>query len=138
MTLLGNLALWVALLLGVWGAITGFVGGLYARPDLERSARNAVFAMCGALVLAVFALEWALFHHDFNVEYVASYTSRNLPIFYTWSALYAGQKGSLLFWVSVLSLFGSLAMLLMARRHGALLAYVAGVVWGVGTLLILV
>src|SRR2546422_552345 len=72
MTLLGNLALWVALLLGVWGAITGFVGGLYARRDLERSARNAVFAMCGALVLAVFTLEWALFHHDFNVEYVAA------------------------------------------------------------------
>src|SRR5436309_3253888 len=128
MTLLGNLALWVALLLGVWGAITGFVGGLYARPDLERSARNAVFAMCGALVLAVFTLEWALFHHDFNVEYVAAYTSRNLPIFYTWSALYAGQKGSLLFWATVLSLFGSLAQLFTARRHRVYLPFVAGVV----------
>src|SRR2546422_783558 len=128
MTLLGNLALWVALLLGVWGAITGFVGGLYARPDLERSARNAVFAMCGALVLAVFTLEWALFHHDFNVEYVAAYTSRNLPIFYTWSALYAGQKGSLLFWATVLSVFGSLALVLTPRRQRELLPYVAAVV----------
>src|SRR2546426_280349 len=43
--------------------------------------------------VAVFSLEVALFRHDFNVEYVAAYTSRNLPIFYTWSALYAGQKG---------------------------------------------
>src|SRR5438128_1671236 len=128
MTVLGNLALWVALLLAVWGAVTGFVGGLYGRPDLERSARNAVFAMCGALVLAVFALEWALFHHDFNVEYVAAYTSRNLPIFYTWSALYAGQKGSLLFWATVLSLFGSLAQVFTARRHRVYLPYVAGVV----------
>src|SRR3989440_7094275 len=128
MTVLGNLALWVALLLAVWGAVTGFVGGLYGRPDLERSARNAVFAMCGALVLAVFALEWALFHHDFHVEYVAAYTSRNLPIFYTWSALYAGQKGSLLFWATVLSLFGSLALVLTPRRHSDLLPTVAGVV----------
>src|SRR5205823_1827759 len=89
MTVLGNLALWLALLVGVWGALAGFVGGRQARPDLAHSARRAVFAMCGALLVAVFALEWALFQHDFNVEYVAAYTSRNLPIFYTWSALYA-------------------------------------------------
>src|SRR6266702_2608041 len=131
MTVLGNLALWVALLLGVWAALVGFLGGSQGRADLERSARHAVFAMCGALLIAVFAVEWALFHHDFNVEYVAAYTSRNLPIFYTWSALYAGQKGSLLFWASVLSLFGSLAMLLTARRHRPLLPYVAGVVCAV-------
>src|SRR5258708_14696245 len=82
--------------------------------------------MFAALLAAVFALEWALFHHDFNVEYVAAYTSRNLPIFYTWSALYAGQKGSLLFWATVLSLFASLALLLTPRRQRALLPYVAG------------
>src|SRR2546425_3659043 len=128
MTLLGTLALWLALLVGVWGALAGFVGGLKDRPDLARSASNAVFAMCGALLVAVASLEWALFQHDFNVEYVAAYTSRNLPIFYTWSALYAGQKGSLLFWATVLSAFGSLALVLTPRRHRELLPYVAGVV----------
>jgi len=136
MTLLGTLALWLALLVGVWGALAGFVGGRQGRRDLEQSARHAVFAMCAALWVAVAALEWALFQHDFNVEYVASYTSRNLPIFYTWSALYAGQKGSLLFWASVLSLFGSLAMVLTGRRHRALLPYVAGVVCTVATFFI--
>jgi len=128
MTVLGNLALWLALLVGVWGALAGFVGGRPGRPDLAHSARRALFAMCGALLVAVFALEWALFQHDFNVEYVAAYTSRNLPIFYTWSALYAGQKGSLLFWATVLSVFGSLALVLTPRRHAELLPTVAGVV----------
>src|SRR5438477_6840176 len=138
MTVLGNLALWLALLVGVWGALAGFVGGRQARPDLGRSARRAVFAMCGALLVAVFALEWALFQHDFNVEYVAAYTSRNLPIFYTWSALYAGQKGSLLFWASVLSLFGSLALTFTSRRHAPLLPYVAGVVCAVAAFFVTV
>src|SRR5213083_2424406 len=128
MTLLGTLALWLALLVGVWGALAGFVGGLKDRPDLARSARHAVFALCGALLVAVFSLEWALFQHDFNVEYVAAYTSRNLPVFYTWSALYAGQKGSLLFWATVLSVFGSLALVLTPRHHRALLPHVAAVV----------
>src|SRR6266513_2811771 len=128
MTLLGTLALWLALLVGCWGALAGFVGGLNGRADLAHSARHAVFAMCGALLVAVVSLEWALFQHDFNVEYVAAYTSRNLPIFYTWSALYAGQKGSLLFWATVLSVFGSLALVLTPRHHRELLPYVAGVV----------
>jgi len=128
MTVLGNLALWTAFLVGGWGALAGLVGGLRARPDLQQSARHAVFAMCGALLVAVFSLEVALFRHDFNVEYVAAYTSRNLPIFYTWSALYAGQKGSLLFWATVLSMFGSLALALTPRRQRELLPYVAGVV----------
>src|SRR5213594_1147045 len=136
MTVLGNLVLWLAFLVGVWGALAGLVGGLRARPDLQQSARHAVFVMCGALLVAVFSLEVALFRHDFNVEYVAAYTSRNLPIFYTWSALYAGQKGSLLFWATVLSLFGSLALLLTARRHRELLPYVAGVVCTVATFFI--
>src|SRR5881296_1115400 len=128
MTLLGNLALWLALLVGIWGALAGFVGGLKDRPDLARSARHAVFAMCAALLVAVVSLEWALFQHDFNVEYVAAYTSRNLPVFYTWSALYAGQKGSLLFWATVLSVFGSLALVVTPRHHRHLLPHVAGVV----------
>src|SRR2546426_913198 len=128
MTLLGTLALWLALLVGVWGTLAGLVGGLRARPDLQQSARHAVFVMCGALLVAVFSLEVALFRHDFNVEYVAAYTSRNLPIFYTWSALYAGQKGSLLFWATVLSVFGSLALVLTPRRQRELLPYVAAVV----------
>ncbi|HEV8266496.1 MAG TPA: heme lyase CcmF/NrfE family subunit [Gemmatimonadales bacterium] len=129
MTLLGHLALWLAFLVGLWGAVTGFAGGWAGndRADLQRSARHAVFALFGALVVAVICLEVAIFRHDFNVEYVAAYTSRNLPTFYLWSALYAGQKGSLLFWATVLSLFAALAQLLTGARHRAYLPFVAGV-----------
>jgi len=41
MSVLGNLALWLALLVGVWGALAGFIGGLQGRPDLAHSARRA-------------------------------------------------------------------------------------------------
>src|SRR5258707_9423599 len=124
MTLLGNLALWVAFLLGAWGALTGFLGAARGRADLIASSRHAVYALFGVLLVGVVCLGGALFRHAFNVEYVAAYTSRNLPIFYTWSALYAGQKGSLLFWATVLSLCGALAQLLTARRHRVYLPYV--------------
>ena len=138
MTLLGQLSLWLALLVGLWGAITGFVGGVQGRSDLQQSARNAVYVQCGALLLAVLCLEVAIFRHDFNVEYVAAYTSRNLPTFYLWSALYAGQKGSLLFWATVLSLFAAATQLLTSRRHRVYLPYVAAVTCIVATFFVTV
>ena len=136
MPLLGHLSLWLAFLVGLWGAITGFAGGAQQRFDLQRSARRATFALFGALLVAVISLEVAIFRHDFNLEYVAAYTSRNLPTFYLWSALYAGQKGSLLFWATVLSLFAALTQLLTGRRHRVYLPYVAAVTCLVATFFI--
>src|SRR6058998_3230010 len=127
MTLLGYFSLWLALVVGLWGAITGFVGGAKGRADLQQSARHATFALCGALAVAVLCLEVAIFRHDFSVQYVASRTSRNLPTFYLWSALYSGQEGSLLFWAAVLSLFAALTQLLTGGRYRVYLPYVAAV-----------
>src|SRR5213595_1549320 len=138
MTLLGSLSLWLAFLVGLWGAITGFVGGAHQRPDLQQSARNATVALFGALLVAVISLEIAIFRHDFSLQYVAGRTSRNLPTFYLWSALYSGQEGSLLFWSAVLSLFAVLTQVLTSRRYRAYLPYVAGVTCLVATFFITV
>src|SRR3954465_1933168 len=127
MTLLGQFALWVALLLGVWSAAVAFSGRWQGREELRGSISGAVYGTFAALAVAALALWKGLVTHDFNIEYVAAYTSRNLPSGYIVSALWAGQKGSLLFWALVLSLFASLAQLLTPRRYSALLPYVAGV-----------
>ena len=103
MTVLGNLALWIALLIGLGGARSlSFPGrGRAARTSRGRAALGLRHV---AALLVSRRSRWdGLFAHDFSIEYVAAYTSRNLPVFYTWSAFYAGQKGSLLFWAIVLS-----------------------------------
>ncbi len=138
MPLLGHLSLWVAFLVGLWGAITGFVGGTQDRADLQQSARHATFALFGALAVAVISLEIGIFRHDFSLEYVAAYTSRNLPTFYLWSALYAGQKGSLLFWATVLSFFAMLVQVMTSGRHRVYLPFVAAVTCTVATFFITV
>ena len=127
MTLLGEFSLWLALLLSAWSAVLAFSGRWQGRPDLTASVRGAVYATFGALAVAALALWKGLASHDFNIEYVAAYTSRNLPQGYIISALWAGQKGSLLFWAVVLALFAALAQLLTPRRYSALMPYVAGV-----------
>lgn len=119
--------MWLALLLALWGSVVGFIAGRNQRPELVESARRATYALAGVLVVASLALIVALVKHDFNVSYVASYTSRNLPLVYTLSAFYGGQAGSMLFWAVVLATFGALAQWLTSRRYDDLLPYVAAV-----------
>jgi cytochrome c-type biogenesis protein CcmF len=127
MTVLGQLALWIALLMTAWGTAVGFAGGLQGRYELIASARRSTYAQAGALIVASIALLVALIGHDFNVAYVASYTSRDLPLAYTVSAFYGGQAGSLLFWAVVLAIFAALAQWLTPRKYDHLLPYVAAV-----------
>jgi len=125
MTDVGNIALWITLFVAVWASVVGFLAGRTHRPELARSAERSIFVMWGLLMIAAVALMHALLTHDFNVEYVAAYTSRNLPVFYTWSAFYAGQKGSLLLWALVVSTFGSVALLANRGKYKELTPYVA-------------
>jgi cytochrome c-type biogenesis protein CcmF len=126
-TLLGQFCLWLALFTALWGAGAAFLGRPDARPDLARTAIRSTYGLAAALFVAALCLWKGLFAHDFNIEYVAQYTSRNLPTSYVFAAFWAGQKGSLLFWAGILSLFGAAAQGLTSRRHAALLPYVAAV-----------
>jgi len=127
MTLLGHFSLWAALLVGLWGVVIAFSGKWRTRPDLAASVNRSTYALLACLLVASFALMVGLLKHDFNIEYVASYTSRNLPEYFIFSAFWAGQKGSLLFWAVVLATFSALAQFLTSRRYADLLPYVAGV-----------
>jgi cytochrome c-type biogenesis protein CcmF len=133
MTLLGQFSLWAAMLLGLWCVAVSFSGRWRGRPELAASVVRAVYAVFGCLVVASISLWKGLIAHDFNIEYVWAYTSSNLPSYYIFSAFWAGQKGSLLFWAVVLSLFASAAQLLTSRRYAALMPYVAGVTSAVVT-----
>jgi cytochrome c-type biogenesis protein CcmF len=138
MTLLGQFALWASLLVGLWAAVVGFSGRWHGRPELALSVTRAVYALFATLLVASAALWQGLITHDFNIEYVASYTSRNLPGYFIVSAFWAGQKGSLLFWAVVLSSFAALAQWLTPARYRALLPYVAAVTSSVTAFFILV
>ena len=72
MTDLGNVALWIALLIGLWGSVVGFVAGRTKRADLGRSAERSMYALWGLLVIAAAGLLHALLTHDFNVEFGAA------------------------------------------------------------------
>lgn len=135
--LLGEVALWVALLMAAWSATVSFAGATQGRRDLVLSGERAVYATFGFVLLASVGLWTALFAHDFSIKFVASYTSANLPKVYTFTAFWAGQSGSLLFWCLILSLYGALAVWFgRGERTRVFMPWVAGTM-GVITLFFL-
>lgn len=62
------------------------------------SARNAMVLIFPLLTIATGALVLLLINNNFEVEYVASVTSRSMPTYLRVTALWGGQPGSLLFW----------------------------------------
>ena len=126
MTVLGELSLWIALLLAGWACLMSFAGGALRRQDLILSGERAVYAMWGFVVVASLGLWTALLQHDFTLRYVASYTSSNLPRLYTLSAFWAGQAGSMLFWSLILTTYSAIAVWTNRSRNRVLMPYVSG------------
>jgi cytochrome c-type biogenesis protein CcmF len=108
--LVGELSLWVALLMTGWAAVTSFAGGALGRDDLVASGRRGLYATTLMIILASIGLWTALLSHDFSLLYVASHTSANMPKIYVFTAFWGGQAGSMLFWALILSVYSSIAI----------------------------
>jgi len=96
----------LALAFGAVAAVCGIltlVWGLRSRDASRlRLARRFVFMVCGAAVVAVVAMEWALLTHDFSIRYVAENNARGTPLLFTITGLWAALEGSILLWLLIL------------------------------------
>ncbi len=126
MILVGELSLWVALLMAAWAATVSFAGGQMRRADLIESGERAIYATLAMVVLASLGLWTALLTHDFSIRYVASFTNANLPKVYTITAFWGGQSGSLLFWVLILASYSAVTLWTNRTRNRELMPYVSG------------
>lgn len=127
MNQIGYYSILIALFLSAYSVYTATVGVRSKREEIIASAENAALAVFGCLSLASVALIYALITRDFQVEYVASYSSLNLPTVYKLAAFYAGQKGSLLFWGWVLALYAAIVIFQNKNKNRELLPYVLAV-----------
>ncbi len=124
MTHLGTLALYLASVLAVYAIVTSLWGVRTRRTAWIASGTQAAYAVGGCVVIASIALLHALLTRDFNVEYVASYSSSTLPLHYTVAAFWGGQKGSLLFWALIHCFFSAIVLFQNRTRNQELMPYV--------------
>lgn len=119
------MALWLALLLGVWGAALGLSGAALRRGDLSASGERGVHAATVFIAIAIAGLARALFDGDLTYRYVASWTASGMAAPYRVAALWVGPSGALLVWALALGVGAVLAALTM-ERGSALRAWTSG------------
>ncbi|WP_027184866.1 heme lyase CcmF/NrfE family subunit [Desulfovibrio inopinatus] len=104
-------------LVAYWSLLAALVMALFlagtAAYQTYRKQKDGVLLLergqtliCLLFSLSSGVLFYALWSQDFSYKYVADYTDSLLPMFYTITAFWAGQAGSILFWGWMTSLCG--------------------------------
>lgn len=124
---IGHYILILALAAALYAVCISVMGARKDREDLIRSGERALFGVTILLTLAILTLLNGIISHDFHNEYVAGYSNRAMPAFYVVTSLWGGQKGSLLFWGWILSLYAALTVYLNRHKNRELMPYVTAV-----------
>ncbi len=123
---LGHLAAILALALSGVGLVASVLGARWDASFL-RVGRASLYAVATLLVAACGTLVYAFLTNDFSVLYVAQNSNSRLPTMYQVAALWGGHEGSLLFWATILSFFGALAVYVHWKRDPDYLPSLIGV-----------
>jgi cytochrome c-type biogenesis protein CcmF len=117
-------ALVITFLVTLYGIGASLYGLLKNKPTWVDSARNAMLLTFPLLTLSALSIIYLLVTDHYEVEYVASVTSRAMPLYLKVTALWGGQAGSLIFWSWLMSAFASAVTLRKWDRDREFLPWV--------------
>jgi len=93
---------------------------LYYKENDERfyNLANRGFAIMGVgVIFSVVLLYFNIFTHNFQLDYVYSYTSTKLSTYYLISTFWAGQQGTFLLWLMYATVFGIILIRTVAKKQ---------------------
>src|SRR5476649_1014411 len=128
MASLGTFLLLAAFVTCSYADVISVAGARRRSRRLIESGIGAFYLIC-AIMTAASAVLWnAFLTGDFSMKYVAHYSDSVQPILYKLTSYWGGLDGSIMFWVFLLSIFGSLAVYVNRERHRELIPYVVAVI----------
>src|SRR5437667_5557170 len=108
----------------------------------RRGSRPLVESGIGAfyLVTALMTTASAIIIHafvtgDYSIKYVQHYSDSVQPLFYKITSYWGGLDGSIMFWVFLLSVFGSIPIYVNRERHPEPTPYAVPASWVVEMLI---
>ncbi len=124
---LGHLLIDVSFLTTLATALVAIYGAVLKHPGIVRAARHGITGNA-FLYLAASVLLWhGLFSHDFANKYLATYSDREMPPIYLFTSFWGGEKGALLLWATVLTVFSAIAVHQARHKDPAYLGWAAGI-----------
>jgi len=120
----GSVALNLAFGFSILTVLTLFLYNKNGDERLFLTGQRLALGISFFVFLATFILAYQLVQSNFDIDYVARYTSLETPVVYKISALWAGQSGSLLFWLFILSIYTTIVILQNQQKHNSLMPWV--------------
>ena len=114
-----------------FGILSVILLSLYIRSGDYRfflAGRRMAIIVSALVIIATLMLVKELITSNFDVDYVAHYTSIETPTIYKVTALWAGQSGSLLFWVFILAIYSLIMIFQNRNRYHRMMPWVLCVV----------
>src|SRR5215813_3604389 len=111
-----------------YAAVASVAGARQRSRRLIESGIGAFYLICALMTCASAVMINAFLTDDFSINYVAHYSDSVQPLFYKITSYWGGLDGSIMFWVFMLSIFGSSAVYVNRERHRELIPYVVAIV----------
>ena len=83
---------------------------------------TAMMLVASAVIVHAFVTE------DYRIKYVQHYSDEVQPMFFKLASYWGGLDGSIMFWVTLLAIFGSVAVYINRERYRLLIPWVVSVI----------
>jgi cytochrome c-type biogenesis protein CcmF len=124
MAALGSFLLLASFVVCSYAAAASVVGARRRSRRLIESGIGAYYLVAALMTVASAVMINAFLTNDYTIKYVAHYSDSVQPLFYKITSYWGGLDGSIMFWVFLLSVFGSIAIHVNRERHRELIPYV--------------
>src|SRR5881392_1699501 len=128
MASLGSFLLLACFVICSYAAVISVIGARRGSRPLIESGIGAFYLVTALMTAASAVMINAFLTNDYSIKYVAHYSDSVQPLFYKITSYWGGLDGSIMFWVFLLSIFGSLAVYVNRERHRELIPYVVATI----------
>src|SRR5215216_452772 len=125
---LGYYLLLAAFVVCAYAAAISVAGARRRSRALIESGIGAFYLLAAVMAVASAVIVYSFVVGDYSIRYVQRYSDSVQPMFYKLTSYWGGLDGSIMFWVSLLSFFGSAAIYVNRERHRELIPYVVAVI----------
>ena len=128
MASLGSFLLLASFVVCAYSAVISVAGARRGSRRLVESGIGAFYLVAALMTMASAVIVNAFLTDDFSIKYVQRYSDSVQPLFYKITSYWGGLDGSIMFWVFLLSVFGSIAVYVNRERQRELIPYVVAVI----------
>jgi cytochrome c-type biogenesis protein CcmF len=128
MAALGTFVLFATFVVAAYALAASVAGGRRRSLALIDSGVNAFYMTAALMTVASAVIIHAFVTNNYAIKYVQRYSDAAQPLAYKITSYWGGLDGSILFWVFLLAVFGTIAVATNRERHRELIPWVVAVI----------